>query len=136
MLAASPESAAAKFLLPMPKWPERESTLVRQLQKQEGAVEDAVSVGASAPSAAASAASAGSMSRSQLSQALDAGGSSVSLPGPAEKLPSINLLGDEASLVPEAVIATAGKFGAAEEARTMVPSAQPCINCRVWGSVR
>eukprot|EP00798_Chlamydomonas_sp_ICE-L_P015244 gene15244-21326_t len=35
-LAARPQEAASNFFLPMPKWPERESTVLRQLQKLEG----------------------------------------------------------------------------------------------------
>lgn len=30
--------------MPMPKWPERESTLLRQLQKREGVDEDAAAL--------------------------------------------------------------------------------------------
>ena len=43
-LADQPQASVDKFLLPMPKWPERESTLLRQLQKREGVDEDAAAL--------------------------------------------------------------------------------------------
>uniref|UniRef100_A0A7S0R8D3 Clathrin adaptor alpha/beta/gamma-adaptin appendage Ig-like subdomain domain-containing protein n=1 Tax=Chlamydomonas leiostraca TaxID=1034604 RepID=A0A7S0R8D3_9CHLO len=35
-LAASPQAASAQYLLPMPKWEERESNLLKRLQEREG----------------------------------------------------------------------------------------------------
>jgi len=43
-LVDQPQASVDKFLLPMPKWPERESTLLRQLQKREGVDEDAAAL--------------------------------------------------------------------------------------------
>eukprot|EP00200_Dunaliella_tertiolecta_P006547 CAMPEP_0202346842 /NCGR_PEP_ID=MMETSP1126-20121109/5457_1 /ASSEMBLY_ACC=CAM_ASM_000457 /TAXON_ID=3047 /ORGANISM="Dunaliella tertiolecta, Strain CCMP1320" /LENGTH=1093 /DNA_ID=CAMNT_0048938303 /DNA_START=70 /DNA_END=3351 /DNA_ORIENTATION=- len=43
-LANNPQSAAQYYLLPMPKWEERESTLLRRLQEQEGTDADAAGV--------------------------------------------------------------------------------------------
>jgi len=40
-LANNPQAAQQHYLLPMPKWEERESTLLRRLQAQEGVDADA-----------------------------------------------------------------------------------------------
>lgn len=54
-LASNP-ATAGKFILPMPKWVERESSLLRQLQRTEGGEDDGVmqtNVAADVPEAAA-----------------------------------------------------------------------------------
>lgn len=54
-LASNP-ATAGKFILPMPKWVERESSLLRQLQRTEGGEDDGVvhtNAGADVPEAAA-----------------------------------------------------------------------------------
>ncbi|KAF5828063.1 armadillo-type protein [Dunaliella salina] len=43
-LANNPQTAAQYYLLPMPKWEERESTLLRRLQQQEGTDADTAGV--------------------------------------------------------------------------------------------
>lgn len=87
-LADQPQAATEKFLLPMPKWPERESTLLRQLQKREGVDEDAAA-GAAATAAAAAAATA-EPTKLQIGVAT---ASSDPPPPPIKSAPSFDLLG-------------------------------------------
>jgi hypothetical protein len=44
-LAAQPQAAAQHYFLPMPKWEERESSLLRRLHQAEGVDPDAVAGG-------------------------------------------------------------------------------------------
>lgn len=51
-LAAQAQAASATYVLPMPKWQERESTLLRRLQRHEGVEDKGIPAAASAGSAA------------------------------------------------------------------------------------
>mmetsp|Transcript_39785 Transcript_39785/g.88425 ORF Transcript_39785/g.88425 Transcript_39785/m.88425 type:complete len:1123 (+) Transcript_39785:142-3510(+) len=86
-LADNPQAATQRFVLPMPKWPERESTLLRQLQKHEGVDEDA------AAKAALTAASSAPAFDGVSTAALMAPPLAAPAPAPITPQASVDLLG-------------------------------------------
>ncbi|KAG1677810.1 hypothetical protein FOA52_008574 [Chlamydomonas sp. UWO 241] len=109
-LAAAPSEQSTKFVLPMPKWPERESTLLRQLQKKTLVDDDAEAKEAAIALAAAAAASAGTSAQPPLASAgvsaaatptaagaAGAGNAMGSVSSTLSAARSVNLLGSDAS---------------------------------------
>lgn len=86
-LASSPQASTQHYILPMPKWQERESTLLKRLQQHEG-VEGASSSAAATVAAAVSTSAAAS-------PAAGAPGPRLIVGEPIPAQPGMDLLGSE-----------------------------------------